>query len=121
LKRDWKRPDNSIYSGPRGMNIRSERAEHVWDLRGWSYGEPMFIHGVAESRPRAELEEEGVDMTIAPALIEIKNKKGVSFKPNVYRGTELLSLHDLKSPISALTPNLVTAVAMILMLLTFVM
>ncbi|MEK9731324.1 MAG: hypothetical protein VW230_06150 [Candidatus Poseidoniales archaeon] len=121
LKRDWKRPDNSIYSGPRGMNIRSERAEHVWDLKGWSYGEPMFIHGVAESRPRAELEEEGVDMTIAPALIEIKNKKGVSFKPNVYRGTELLSLHDLKSPISALTPNLVTAVAMILMLLTFVM
>lgn len=121
LNRDWSRPDMSIYSGPRGVDVRSEYAKHVWNLNGWSYGEPMFIHGVAESRPRSELEEEGVDMSIAPSLIEIKNKKGVSFKPNVYRGTELLSLSDMKSPVSTLLPTIVIFSTLILMMLNFLM
>ena len=48
--------------------------------------------GTVASRPREEIEAEGIDATLQNALLKVTGEKAPGFKPRLERGTELSAL-----------------------------
>ena len=51
--------------------------------------------GTVASRPREEIEAEGIDATLQNALLKVTGEKAPGFKPRLERGTELSALGEL--------------------------
>lgn len=74
-------------------NRRKERIlNHRWTLEGLSTGDPIYVMGTVASRPREEIEAEGIDATLQNALLKVTGEKAPGFKPRLERGTELSAL-----------------------------
>ena len=77
-------------------NRRKERIlNHRWTLEGLSTGDPIYVMGTVASRPREEIEAEGIDATLQNALLKVTGEKAPGFKPRLERGTELSALGEL--------------------------
>ena len=90
--------------------MRNLRASHEWKSNGWSIGDPFFSHCYARPKTSAEIEQQPVDKTIAPALIMLtKEGEEPGHKVMVHRGSEILALANSESAPSAYLPSLLLA------------
>ena len=116
---DWSSPDASLWStrGRPSGRVRNLRAAHVWDINGWTVGDPFFASCYAQPRTQEELMSEGVDQSVASALPELTREgDGFGHVVMVHRGTEALAFSDMESGISAMVPS---AIMVSIALVTF--
>lgn len=118
---DWSAADPSLWStrSRPGGRVRNLRAAHVWDIDGWTVGDPFFASCYARPRSQEELMSEGVDQSVASALPELTREgDGFGHVVTVHRGTEALAFSDMESGLSAMLPS---AIMVSVALVTFLM
>lgn len=118
---EWSDADLSLWStrSRPGGKVRNLRAWHVWDIDGWTVGDPFFASCYAQPRRQEELMFEGVDQSVASALPELTREgDGFGHVVTVHRGTEALAFSDMESGLSAMLPS---AIMVSIALVTFLM
>lgn len=118
---DWSAADLSLWStrSRPGGRVQNLRAFHVWDINGWTMGDPFFASCYARPRTQEELMFEGVDQSVASALPELTREgDGFGHIVTVHRGTEALAFGNMESGLSAMLPS---AIMVCVALVTFLM
>lgn len=86
--------------------------EHKWTLWGLSLGDPCYILGKAENRPKKD-REEGIISRGQHTLMQVVGESGVEFEARLERGSELGVLSTVRSQFEyKIIPGIIAAGAL---------
>ena len=77
-----------------------EIIDHRWTLYGIRLGNPVYVIGEVKSRPKSELEAEGLDGTLQNSLIDVwGDNDAPGIKVTLNRGSELTNIGRSRSTV----------------------
>ena len=71
--------------------------KHRWTVYALRIGNPVYVLGTTKSRPREELQNEGLDGTLQNTLLEVVGEDAPGIKATLQRGTELANMGRMRS------------------------
>jgi len=71
--------------------------KHRWTVYALRVGNPVYILGTTRSRPREDVQNEGLDGTLQNSLLEVVGEDAPGIKATLHRGSELANLGKVRS------------------------